>query len=342
MRILIVEDNEDSRIMLQTALLSSGFEVDVAADGVEALKVLRKTSVEMVLSDIMMPEMDGYQLCREIKKDLHLKHIPVIFYTATYTDREDEELAMAVGATRFVVKPVEVEEMLRIIDEVSKEEINAETPVLPQSGMSDRDVAELYASRVGKKLSKKLHENITLDDQNKELAEQLKTLEELASTDPLTQLLNRRGFYEQAKHERARSMRTGRGFAIVLIDIDFFKDINDQYGHACGDFALRAVAEKVRDALRAQDIAARWSGDEFILLLPETDLEGAQHVAEKFRQALLASSCSFEGHSFTLTASLGITVFQPSVSIDECVKGADQALYMSKRGGRNQVSVFQG
>ena len=163
---------------------------------------------------------------------------------------------------------------------------------------------------------------------------------EAARKDTLTGLLNRRGFIEVAEVEVPRTQRTGRSFTVMLADVDRFKSVNDRYGHGCGDFALRRIAELLGDQLRDVDTLARWGGEEFIFLLPETDPEGGRVLAEKLRQALERTLLTHEDHLLQLTITIGVAAYTADMeSIDDCIALADDALYEGKQGGRNQVVV---
>jgi diguanylate cyclase (GGDEF)-like protein len=164
-------------------------------------------------------------------------------------------------------------------------------------------------------------------------------LEALAMSDPLTQLANRRRLRGLLEEERVRFQRNPRPFTVVLADIDNFKSINDSRGHDCGDYVLVFTAKRLRDHLRAQDGAARWGGEEFLLLLPETDARGGVAVAERLRIAIEKSPPTFEGSPVPLTMTFGVATFGGG-SIDDCLRRADEALYEGKSRGKNQVVAY--
>jgi CheY-like chemotaxis protein len=155
MKILIVDDIEENLYLLETLLKGSGYEVVTAKDGVEALQKIKKETIDMIISDILMPRMDGFQFCRECKKDESLKKIPFIFYTATYTDKEDENFALSLGAERFIIKPQEPEIFLKIFKEVI-EEYKGEVIIAPQESIQ---AEEIYLSEYNKRLIEKLEKN---------------------------------------------------------------------------------------------------------------------------------------------------------------------------------------
>ncbi|MEW6777671.1 MAG: diguanylate cyclase [Bdellovibrionota bacterium] len=174
-----------------------------------------------------------------------------------------------------------------------------------------------------------------------ELKDQNQRLEVMSNTDGLTKITNRRHFMEVFELEFLRAERYRASLSYVMIDIDHFKKINDKHGHQVGDQALIAVAGVLKEGLRKHDIAARYGGEEFALLLPETDLAGAQVVAERYRKRIEDTPVASAGDSLHLTASLGISCFprEDVSNIDDLIRLADAALYEAKNQGRNRVVV---
>jgi diguanylate cyclase (GGDEF)-like protein len=167
-------------------------------------------------------------------------------------------------------------------------------------------------------------------------------MESLAMTDALTKLPNRRRMRELLDAERVRCARDGHPFGVVLGDIDGFKLINDTFGHDAGDHVLAEVASALRGVLRAQDSVARWGGEEFLFLLPDTDLRGAGVVAEKLRGALDAATISFAERRVPVAMTLGVAVCAQGVTIEDAIARADRALYNGKHGGKNRVILESG
>jgi len=173
---------------------------------------------------------------------------------------------------------------------------------------------------------------------NEQLSLAYARVEELSRTDDLTGLANRRAMMERLRHEQQRSQRSGLPYGLLLADLDDFKQWNDRFGHGCGDALLIAVAGRLRAAVRQQDLVARWGGEEFLILLPETNVSGAEKVAEKVRTLIVADSFPCAEEPISLTVSVGVSR-GGGVSFDEALSLADKALYESKRGGKNRVSV---
>ena len=160
----------------------------------------------------------------------------------------------------------------------------------------------------------------------------------MATTDLLTGLLNRRAFLESTGREVARAKRYNDALSVILLDVDHFKHINDRRGHAAGDMVLAAVGKLLNTAVRTCDIVARWGGEEFVLVLPSTTLEGAEQVAERVRELLeCAEIKDGNGDLVPVTASFGVATYMGGETLEQIVDRADRAMYLAKSGGRNRV-----
>ena len=162
-------------------------------------------------------------------------------------------------------------------------------------------------------------------------------VEDLANTDPLTQIPNRRRLWELLELERLRSERSGRSFVVALADIDHFKKFNDSYGHHCGDAVLSHVANVMRASLRRTDMVGRWGGEEFLFILPETPLQGALEVLEKVRRCVEEVPCRFGDQTYHVTVTFGAANVGRKQTLERCIREADDALYQGKEQGRNRV-----
>ena len=166
-------------------------------------------------------------------------------------------------------------------------------------------------------------------------------LEELSRTDPLTKLWNRRYLHEIIELERIRIKRAFEPFSFILMDIDHFKNVNDTYGHECGDYVLATLAVILRSAVRKQDLVGRWGGEEFLLFLPKTSLKGAITIAESVRKKIEDYPFSYSSKKIAVTATFGVSQYEKPLSVDECIKLSDDALYEGKESGRNRVVSVQ-
>jgi len=174
-----------------------------------------------------------------------------------------------------------------------------------------------------------------------ELRDKNARLEELSNTDSLTKLANRRHFLEVAGVELLRAQRYSTALACVMVDLDHFKDINDGYGHLAGDAVLCAVADALRGGLRQHDVAARYGGEELVMLLPHTDVHGAEAVAQRYRRAIEGLCVTHDGVELCVTASLGVAAYpeHPVSTLEELLARADAGLYAAKASGRNCVRI---
>ena len=172
---------------------------------------------------------------------------------------------------------------------------------------------------------------------NRMLERAYEQMEELARYDELTGLYNRRSVSERIEIEMVRMGRTWRPFSLAMVDVDDFKTINDRYGHPCGDAVLKTLGLVMKDALRLQDVASRWGGEEFLLMLPETDMDGAWILAEKVRKRVESTVIEWEKQRLQLTVTIGISVYDRPGPLSACIQRADEALYRGKRTGKNQV-----
>jgi diguanylate cyclase (GGDEF)-like protein len=166
-------------------------------------------------------------------------------------------------------------------------------------------------------------------------------LAQAATTDSLTGLMNRGAMLDQLRYHVSRYSRNRISFVILLIDLDNFKDINDTHGHDVGDQVLKEVGEDLRRSTRSQDLVSRWGGEEFLILLPDTDLNGGRVLAEKVRKSAAEKGFSAGASALHLTVSIGVSEYREGLSLERCIKDADTALYQAKHQGRNRVVLFE-
>ncbi len=192
----------------------------------------------------------------------------------------------------------------------------------------------LFEMRINKVISAYI---TTLKDSNDQLRVAFNRIKEMAYTDHLTMLYNRRAMYDYLEDEKARFLRTGKPFSILLGDIDFFKSVNDSYGHDAGDLVIKEVARILQQNIRKEDKASRWGGEEFLCLITNSDSRDALTAAEKIRSAIESSVFIYEEHSLSVTMTIGVASSQPDWNIDELIDRADKNLYRGKKEGRNRV-----
>ena len=306
-RILIVDDHEDNVEVIRARLEAGGYQIESAADGIEALERVRQSPPDLILLDVMMPHIDGIEVARRIKADESLPFIPIIMQTALDTVQHKVE-GLGAGADDYVTKPI--------------------------------NFAELEA-RVKSMLRIKLLQD-ELARANEHLARANAELQRVAVTDALTGLHNRRNVETLLHDMFEHSIRLNEPLACAMFDIDHFKSVNDTYGHQAGDAVLEQLAGILEATAREIDKVGRYGGEEFIVLLPGAGLDDAVTFAERTRQQVESHTFTFEGGSLRRTISGGVAAFpHPRIAHREAlVKAADDALYVSKELGRNRVVRF--
>ena len=283
----MVDDDNDKRLLLKVALEMAGYEVQTAQDGAEGLAAVESFQPDLIITDVMMPRMDGYEFARRVRANPMTRFIPIIIQTAARNEAQDMRLGAEVGALGYITDPTDLDLLIA----------RAQT---------------------------------LLDFKN-----YLDTCEEAAFTDHLTGLANRRRFERQLEREITRTLRYTRPFCLLLLDIDHFKQVNDSHGHEAGDEAIRRLAKILQAGTRGIDTAARIGGEEFALILTETELTGGLEVAERLRLAIKAEDIPLVGQ---VTASFGVAEFPLCAQTGrELSASADAAMYEAKRQGRDRV-----
>ena len=304
-KILVVDDIPVNIQLLKTHLATEGYETFVANNGEEALSQAQKIKPDLILLDIMMPKMDGFEACRLLKQNPNTHLIPIIMVTAL-NEVEDKVKGIDSGADDFVTKPFNKLELL---------------------------------ARV-KSLLRIKFLNDALQEKVKQLEQAKEKLRELAITDGLTHLNNYRYFREYLTKELLRAERHKSYVSLIMLDIDFFKNYNDTHGHLAGDDVLRSLASLLQENIRSIDFAARYGGEEFVIVLSQTDAPSAFFVAEKLR--VLIEDHPFpkqeQQPDGNLTVSMGISTFpKDGKKVEKLVDIADQRLYKAKKSGRNKI-----
>lgn len=290
-KILIVDD-EGTNIIALAQILRPNYDVIVAIDGNAAVEATQKHLPDLILLDVLMPDMSGFDVLSILKNSETTKNIPVIFITGLCT-AEDEEKGLSLGAADYITKPFH---------------------------------NSIVKARVRTQLA---------------LTEYVRTIEQLCMIDTLTDLTNRRGLDDYINREWGRARREKTPLGILMIDIDNFKKYNDTYGHQQGDILLRKLADTLRQSLQREvDLPARWGGEEFAVVLPKTDLNGALIVAEQIRKNIerMLIPCA-DGTEASVTVSIGVNSKIPdaSDSIADFIVIADEALYKAKTTNKNRV-----
>jgi len=312
MKVLVVEDSPTSLKAVSQQLRRIGVTPVAADDGASGIRMYREHKPDLILLDVVMPDMDGYEVARRIRsREKTGEWTPILFLTALVGD-DDLARGIAAGGDDYLLKPV---------SEV----------VLGAKLRAMQRIIDMRGSLIT--MTQKL------DAANRELRH-------VSIQDSLTGIANRRHFDDSLKQEWRRALRARRPLALILFDIDYFKQYNDVYGHQAGDECLRAVAGNLaRHARRPGDWVARFGGEEFAVVLSETDARGAVHLAEQMRAAIDALAIPHSGSAVgrTVSISAGVASMVPESATgepDELVQWADAALYDAKRQGRNRVVSY--
>ncbi|PPC93393.1 MAG: diguanylate cyclase [Methylotenera sp.] len=348
--ILIVDDKEDHLFYLQTLFQEHGYTVETAYHGAEALVKARLHGPQLIISELFMPIMDGYTLLHYWKEDALLKHIPFIVYTETYTAPEDERLALSLGADAFILNPLDTEGFLAQVRLVQSRPTTAQ-PDLPKS-FSNQELERFkdYSVTLIRKLHEKTlelekaNENLKKDIARHKLAED--KIQHLAYYDLLTNLPNRRLLIDRLQHTLASRARNQNYGAILFLDLDHFKTINDTKGHSVGDLLLIEVATRLQTCVREGDTLARLGGDEFVLVLEDLSEDSSQAALQAEAAcnkiiSIINLPYTFGDYVHLSSTSVGICLFRSQeMSVDELLKRADIAMYQAKSAGRNTMCFF--
>lgn len=450
-QILVVDDVPANLKLLEAKLASEYYGVITAKDGYEALKMARERKPDLVLLDVMMPGIDGFETCKQMKEDADISHIPVVMVTAL-SEQSDRVRGLEVGADDFLTKPINdvalfarVRSLVRIkmlLDELRlRDKTQSQMGVTPAGNTF---VADVSGSRVmlidddpvqAKQIVAKLQETYQVewvqdleqaaekasggdfdallisallsDEDGLRLASRVKSHEEvrhvpilmlvdeddsttmlkvlemgfndylrvpvdknemtarvrtqirrkkyqealrsnyqksvsMAITDGLTGLYNRHYLNTHLDNMARQAQENAKPLTLMMMDVDHFKEVNDQYGHEAGDLVLKRLAEMVVASSRSSDLVARFGGEEFVVLMPETGLDAAKEAAERLRKSVEAAEFDIRTASLRKTISIGVATLGltgAKETAQELLKRADEALYAAKNGGRNQVRV---
>jgi two-component system, cell cycle response regulator len=358
--ILIVEDSPTQGERLKYILEQQKFRVAWARHGKEALEWLNDHHPAMVISDIVMPEMDGFELCRRIKSDSRLQPIPVILLTSL-SSMEDVMHGLKSGAENFITKPYSEKLLLtrieyillnRNMNKVYQSQQGVEVVFGGKKHLIHSDLGQILSLLIST-FESAVAKNQELEASNRELAlaktlleKQAEELEALSLRDGLTGLYNRRGFMTLADHQTKLALRTLNPLFIIFADLDGLKTINDTYGHDMGDQAILATAQILQTAYRQSDLVARLGGDEFVVLHYCSSGDCADTIMERLRDQLRTYNSNFHGQPFKLSLSVGFAWFDPRYPspLEELLREADEMMYARKKEKkvRQQTSPLSG
>jgi diguanylate cyclase (GGDEF)-like protein len=315
-KVLVVDDNNDERVITQYLLKQMGMEMIEAENGEDAKKYLYEEYISLVILDLYMPVMDGFETCRMLKSREAFKHVPVIALTSSENSNDLKRMLEA-GANDFIRKPFLFEEFI--------------ARVRAQLRLKE------YFDHVQDHIAEEEKLNMKLLEVNHKIKVLNEKLEQMAVTDYLTNIYNRRYTLEYMDKEIERAIRYDTSFCVALFDIDHFKDFNDTHGHQVGDEVLKHFCDLVLKNTRKSDTFGRYGGEEFLLILPNCNLEVGYSHSEKLRELVELNILKTSGKELQITVSGGVSEYSPGDKPEEIIKRADDALLDAKREGRNRI-----
>ena len=327
---LVVDDEESIRGIVAQVLMDEGYQVTQASSGEEAFAIFQKQPFPVVFTDIRMGGMSGLDLLKHLKQ---LKTGGHVIIMTSHGTMDVAVNALKAGAYDFLHKPFDD---LELIANVAKRAMQSYVLVREReklmATLKSRNEAMANLNKAFKALT------VTLKNKNLALENLNEAFKAMAIRDDLTGLFNRRYFDEAIASEVVRATRYNRDLSLIFMDVDHFKNFNDELGHQLGDAALRKISAILKELVRETDIATRYGGEEFVVILPETSKQDARAVAEKIRETI--TSAAIEGAQKKVTISAGVaTLGQDGNNSAELIGKADQAVYQAKRDGRNRVCL---
>lgn len=290
--ILIVDDTKLNLRILIDILSREGYAVFACTNGLKALELASRINPDVILLDIVMPELDGFEVCKLLKEKDESKDIPIIMVTSE-TKSKNIKKALELGAFDYIRKPIDEVEVL---------------------------------ARVNSALRFKIHQD---------------KLKELATKDGLTELYNHRRLIELFVKEYDKQLELKKGICFAMLDIDFYKKINDNFGHTSGDIVLREISSILKSSVRCCDIVGRYGGEEFGIVFPDIELGEALRLCEMIRKNIEEYEFNVRNQFIRVTISIGICYksAKEHIKYNEMIEKADKALYKAKNSGRNKVEI---
>lgn len=295
--ILIAEDDSNIAELVKIILEAKGYVTEWAEDGEQALNRAQKLVPDLILLDVMMPRLNGYEVLKAIKENTKISHIPVIFLTVK-GETDSKVVGLRMGGHDYITKPFDLDELIARVE-----------AALRIKGEQDH-----------------------LRDVNKRLSE-------LSMTDPLTSLFNKRYLMERFHEEIERAKRYEYPIACLKIDVDNFKAVNDRFSELQGNQILQQIAVIMKNSNRVVDIIARISGEKFLLILPQTNLGGAETVGQRLKQLIEETRFIRNAPDFSVTVSIGVSAYSTDEinTKEELLQATEQALEEAKSKGSNQL-----
>lgn len=336
-KILIIDDSEDILFLIENILSLESF-MPIPVNSVKkALEIFDK-NIDAVILDIMMPEISGFEFLKEIRKRKEYNHIPIIVLTAK--NHSDEEIGKIyeLGANDYITKP-----FLKV-EFVSKIKVHTKLKILTEKLIKINKKLIMKNKKIQKALKKEellnqkiLERTMEIKKAKEEIEELNKILKYASTHDELTTLYNRAAIFDFLENDIKRIKRIETSMSIIMFDIDFFKNINDTYGHIVGDEVLKSLSLLIKNHIREIDLIGRYGGEEFLIILPDTNLDEAKIMAERILNLVRCYNFNTSKGIIKLTISIGIAEYYKNENIDHFIERVDQKLYDAKNSGRNCI-----
>ena len=318
--ILIVDDIKENHLVMDSVIDDPNINIVKAFSGEEALALCAKHDFSVIFMDVQMPGMDGFETAALLRGIEKTKFIPIIFVTAISKEKKSVFKGYEIGAVDYIFKPID--------------------PLILRSKV--RIFKELYQQR--QMIQQQADELALMLKELSSVEEERDELENISMEDPLTKIYNRRGVMKLLDTHWKNCVRYQLPISLLLFDLDRFKYYNDNYGHVKGDDILYKIAQGAKGILyRAEDYIGRYGGEEFIIVMPNTSLEGAKNVAKRMHEAIdkLALEHKFNDNHKIVTVSSGVATVYPDslITINKLIEEADKMMYLSKDSGRNRMNA---
>jgi diguanylate cyclase (GGDEF)-like protein len=337
--VMIAENDSGDMNLMKAALKDQGFVLFEVETGAAAGRIFSENKIDIALISMALPDIDVFELCRSVRRGSRDVPLQLLLLSAV---REEKEIlrSVEVGFDDFIKKPFDVEELQARVKAAAMRWQSQE------SLLKEREFFRVAVAEEEKLSSLVLDQNRNLKEAyekirklNEELEKANKELEQIASYDSLSGLLNRRSLFHRIAVEIDRAIRLEIPLTGLMVDIDHFKNINDNFGHQCGDVVIKEIGTRLQSGLRKYDYAGRYGGEEFFVVLSNSSAVQSGRIAERFRREMEEYRFVCGSEEFRVTVSIGVATFRPGETQESWIERADRAMYQSKQGGRNRTTL---
>lgn len=339
LKVLVIDDSDDVLFLVENILSINSISAITTDDARKGLSLI-DNSVDAIVLDLMMPKMSGIDFLKEFRKLKNYSYIPVIVLTAKDNSEEEISYLFQLGANDYISKPFLQEEFIARIRIHSKIKILTEKLLKRNRQYKKKNNLLLKAIKREEKLNEKILERtIELKNANRKVEELNQALKYSSTHDELTTIYNRAAILTFLENDIQRTRRFNTELSIIMFDIDYFKKVNDTYGHLVGDEILKKLAALIKQSIREIDLFGRYGGEEFIIILPDTNLHDGEILGNRLLSNVRANRYDTAKGELEVTISIGLTEYDPGETIDALIERVDGALYKAKESGRNCMVI---